>query len=207
MSEKSAEPVMDEPLPAHSPDEVRYYLMVTRCPSCGKGPWTIEEEHPEQGGLEIVRAHCHHCGHIKTFRFICEQAAGDENRAELINPTANPSSIIDLSQWLSLFYMLLESASSEKSPATARLQGYRAALCLDEALKFYTENELPQDSAFFSGQTLAIFREHPEKFARQKLRDMQSKLPSLSAMAERITQKPKSARKKWWPFGKRKKSD
>jgi hypothetical protein len=201
---------MDEPLPAHSPDELRYYLMVTRCPSCSKGPWTIEEEHPEQGGREIVRARCNHCGHTKTFRFICKRNAGDENdesRAELINPTANPSGIIDLSQWLSLFYMLIESASSEKSAAAARLQGYRAALCLEEALKFYAENELPPESAFFSEQTLAIFREHPEKFARQKLRDMQGKLPSLSTMAERITKKPKPARKKWWPFGKRKKND
>lgn len=195
---------MDEPLPAHSPGELRYYLMVTRCSSCSKGPWTIEEDRPEQGGREIVRAHCNHCGHVKTFRFICEQSDGDKNQAELINPTDNPSRIIDLSQWLSLFYMLLESASSEKSAVTARLLGYRSALCLDEAIKFYADDELPPTSAFFSEQTLAIFQEHPEKFARQKLRDMQGKLPSLSTMAERITQKPKSARKKLWPFGKRK---
>ena len=194
---------MDEPLRAHTFSEVRYYLMVTPCPTCGKGPWEIDSAEtpspPDQ--ITTVNAHCKHCGTQQSFTFICENEPQPANAdTDCINPTGAPSRIIDLGQWLSLFYLLVESAASEGSRPVARHSGYQAALCLTEALKFYRDDELPPESAFFSPATAAAFREHPEKFARQKLQDMRAKLPALNVMAHRIERDGRTKRRRWWRF-------
>ena len=196
---------MDQPLPAHTFDEARYYLMVTACGACGAGPWQIDSTDRLQSPETpvAVQAHCRRCGAKRTFRFLCQSdTQRTPHEAELINPTAQPSRIVDLAQWMSLFYMLVESTASEQDKAATRRTGYSAALCLAEALKFYGDDELPQERAFFTEKTLAAFREHPEKFARQKLRDMQAKLPALSQIAGRVARDERSIGKRWWQFWK-----
>ncbi|GAG20851.1 unnamed protein product, partial [marine sediment metagenome] len=120
-----------------------------------------------------------------------------------ISPTAEPSKIIDLAQWLSLFYMLAESAAEGDSPVATRRRGYQAALCLAEALKFYGDDQLPPASAFFTPATAEVFRQHPERFARQRLRDIQAKLPALSTMAGHVDRDEGAAKKRWWQFWRR----
>ena len=195
---------MEESLQAHTINEAHYYLMVTACLQCGKGPWVIEatDESPADG-TKTLRAKCKNCQVSREFKFAVQHAvpaSGPE--AEMINPGDEPSSIIDLGQWLSLFYLLVESAAKQPSRPEARRLGYRAALCLAEAMKFYSDNELPPEEAFSSPETARIFREHPENFARQKLRDMRAKLPMLGAMARRIAQDEKG-RRRWWQFWRR----
>lgn len=194
---------MDEPLRANTFNEVRYYLMVTPCRACGKGPWEIDSTEtpspPDQ--ITTVNAHCKHCRTQQSFTFACENEPQPANAdTDCINPTGAPSRIIDLGQWLSLFYLLVESAASEGSRPGARQSGYQAALCLTEALKFYRDDELPPESAFFSSATAAAFREHPEKFARQKLQDMRAKLPALNVMARHIERDGRTKRRGWWRF-------
>ncbi len=195
---------MDEPLCAHTLGEARYYLMVTPCEACGKGPWEVAGADPPQPGRQVtVSARCHNCGGQRTFVFRFDHplpSAGSE--AERINPTDSPSRIIDLGQWLSLFYMLVESAASASSPTGSRRDSYRAALCLAEALKFYGDEgeELPPAEAIVAPASLEAFHEHPEKFARQKLRDMQARLPALPAMAERIDRDEDAEDRPWWRF-------
>ena len=144
-----------------------------------------------------------HCGSEQTFRFLCEsdppESGPDQER---INPTDRPSRIVDLAQWLSLFYMLAESAASKRDKTATRQAGFAAALCLAEALKFYGDNELPPVSAFFGSNSMAAFHEHPANFARQKLRDMQARLPALNTMAEHIEKDRHARRKRWWQFWK-----
>ena len=198
---------MDEPLRAHTLTEGRYYLMVTACESCGKGPWAITstEASQEGGKLLTTRARCEQCGSERPFRFLCEGGESQVgSEVERINPTDEPSRIVDLGQWLSLFYMLTESAASDADKVSARRTGFRATLCLNEALKFYGDDELPEESAFFSERTLITFREHPEKFARQRLRDMRAKLPALPKMARSVRRDEQAAKKKtrWWAFWK-----
>ena len=196
---------MDEPLAAHSFNECRYYLMVTACDECGKGPWEMDSTDPSAPGAGpiAVQARCRHCQRNQRFDFLCEsEVPPGGGRDEQINLTDEHSRIIDLAQWLSLFYMLIESAASaEQKPATRRT-GFRAALCLAEALKFYTDDELPPESAFFTVKSLAAFHEHPEKFARQKLRDMHSKLPALPRMERSVGRDQRAGRKRWWRFWK-----
>ena len=196
---------MDEPLAAHSFNEGRYYLMVTACGECGKGPWAIDSTDPAPPGAGPVTAHarCRHCKRVQDFGFVCETGAPvDGGAGEQINPTDEPSRIIDLAQWLSLFHMLIESAASVDQKTATRRTGLRAALCLAEALKFYTDDELPGELAFFTEKSLAVFREHPEKFARQRLRDMQSKLPTRPRRERSVDRDERGQGKRWWEFWK-----
>lgn len=197
---------MTAPLKAHTLNEVRYYLMVRPCPACHKGPWVSDTQldHLRAGRPFSLKVRCQHCSHAEELLFVLEHdlwAKGPQS--QIINPTDRPSTLIDLAQWLSLFYMLLESSTAQGDAAASRRHSYQAALCLAEALKFYADNELPPQSAFFSPTGQAAFREHPENFARQRLRAMQEKLPALPAMARRIHRDDWVATKKWWQFWRR----
>ncbi len=197
---------MQEPLPAYTFNEARYYLMVTVCGDCGKGPWEIDQAQPlsADGGTVTIDTHCKNCGAKQQFRFACEhQLPSAIPAAECINPTNNPSRIVDLGQWLSLFYLLIESAVTESSKPSVRRFGYQAALCLAEALKFYSDDELPPQTAFFSEVTTATFQQHPENYARQKLCDMQAKLPALPKMASQLARDQHTLKHKWWEFWRR----
>lgn len=199
---------MDEPLQAHTLNEVKYYLMVTPCPACGKGPWISDATKPAETvpADTIVDAHCKQCRRRQAFAVTCEYSPPETGAgAEVISPDDEPSRIIDLGQWLSLFYMLIESAASQKDPVETRRIGFRAALCLAEGLKFYGDDELPPESAFFRPERLETYRKSPENFARQKLRDMQGKLPHLDVMARNVSrdERTRAASRKWWQFWRR----
>jgi hypothetical protein len=197
---------VDEPLQAHTLNEVRYYLMVTPCQACGKGPWEVLTPNGTAAAepVGLARARCRHCGAEREFRFRCDAPSPTHGvEAETINPTDEPSRIVDLGEWLSLFYLLIEAAASQESKPATRREGYRAALCLAEALKFYGDDELPPASAFFSERSAAAYRQHPESFARQRLRDMQAKLPKLDAMHRRLQREDRGGRRGWWRFWRR----
>ena len=195
---------MDKPLEAHSLNEIGYYLMVRPCHNCGKGPLVADDapQAPNADRSVLVEVRCTACDHTELLRFVCDHdvpaTGGSDSQA--INPTGSPSCIIDLGQWLSLFYLLVESAAAKPAAAEVRRVGYEAALCLVEALKFYGDDELPPESAFFLDQSREAYAAHPEKFARQKLRDMRSKLPALPVMAKRVGRDHQAGRKKWWQF-------
>jgi hypothetical protein len=195
---------MEQPLQAYTVNEAHYYLMVTACRECGKGPWLIEEtkQQAQASDTVTISAKCKNCHARSDFMFTCQHAVPASGaEAEIVNPGDEPSRIIDLGQWLSLFYLLVESASKAPSRPETRRLGYRAALCLAEAMKFYSDNELPGEEAFFSPLTARAFREHPESFARQRLRTMQAKLPMLGAMARRVVHDQQTRR--WWQFWRR----
>ena len=178
--------------------------MVTACGECDKGPWEIEEtgQTHTPGEVNVVRAKCRHCAAERDFAFTSDAVLPTRGaQAETINSGNQPSRIIDLGQWLSLFYLLVESAAAAASKPATRRDGYRAAMCLAEALRFYgDDDELPPASALFTKRSAAAFHEHPENFTRQKLRDMQAKLPSTQAMHRNINRDEDSARRRWWQF-------
>ena len=68
-----------------------------------------------------------------------------------INPTDEPSEIIDVAGWVTIFSLIAKSAADESDKIESRKLGYEAAQCLEEAIKFYEEgNDLPPENAFFS---------------------------------------------------------
>jgi hypothetical protein len=191
-----------EASPAWTVNEIRCFFLVSSCQACGKGPLIADlpSASSYQGPLTVTAA-CRNCQASRDYHFVVQQAlpAGPP-QSELINPSDEPSRLVDLAQWLGLFYMLLASADRQEQGPMVRRVGHQAALCLAEALKFYTGDELPPASAFFHPASATAFGEHPEKFTRQRLRDMQAKLPSLSAMHDRLQKDQVKHRSKWWQF-------
>lgn len=120
-----------------------------------------------------------------------------------INTSNAPSRLIDVGQWLVLFRVLLESAGSETDRRRARLLGFEAAQCLEEALKFYgPDNDLPPESACFSEGSLQRLRHHPQLFARSRLVNLRAKLPSPSVMERSVLKDRKAVvpPRPWWKF-------
>ena len=115
----------------------------------------------------------------------------------VVNPTDEPSRILDVGQWIMLSRMLLEAGSKEAEKGRARRLGIEAAQCLEEALKFYDEldNDLPPPEALFDDASRERFRDAPEQFSRRRLIELRSKLPTTLA-----TPSSPSAPKKrpWW---------
>ncbi|MBI1827521.1 MAG: hypothetical protein HYR83_14190 [Planctomycetes bacterium] len=63
----------------------------------------------------------------------------------------------------------------------SRRLAMEAATCLNEALRFYDdENDLPSAGAFFTDDSRARFREHPQLFSRQRLLNLRAQLPTPS---------------------------
>ncbi|MFP4054185.1 MAG: hypothetical protein ACLFV7_10025 [Phycisphaerae bacterium] len=195
----------DEPLHAHTLNEAMYYLTVTPCHACGKGPLVPAQRHPdyEPDDPFAVEGVCSQCGAKKSFRFVCDRSpARAWPESEYINPTDEPSRMIGLAQWLSLFYTLIEHATAQ-GPVASRRTGLHAALCLEEAMKFYDpDDELPDESAFLTEKGRQAFHDQPEKFAQTRLRGMRDKLPSLDSMTRRVAKDIAPPRKRWWEFWK-----
>jgi hypothetical protein len=201
-----------DPLRAHTWAEAHLYLMVTPCPACSRGPWEILSE-PDRPDRRTLLVRCLACGARKEFTFECPppveaQPVPEEAQdapLERINPSVEPSRIIDVGQWLGLFYHLIEKADKAPAPAATRRLTFQAAQCLEEALKFYApDEELPGNSGFFTQASRDAFAKAPEKFARQRLRDLRSKLPEMRVMLRRLTRDGRGpGRKPWWQFWRR----
>jgi hypothetical protein len=120
-------------------------------------------------------------------------------QAAVVNPTDEPSRILDVGQWIVLFRMITERAAREIDKIQARHLGIEAAQCLEEALKFYddVDNDLPPQEALFTEASRTRFRKAPEQFSRRRLIDLRAKLPSGSAMRASLSAK----KKRWWNRG------
>lgn len=196
-----------QPLPVSTPAEVDYYFMTAPCPNCEQGPWSVER--PSQVSPTDrragVRATCKHCGHVEQFTFLVRNDPAEAvGGVEKINPDDDPSEVIDLAQWVALFRRFVERAAEEQSKAETRKLGYQAALCLAEALKFYSVgDEFPDDSAFFHETSREAYKRNPAMFARQQLLDLQGKLPSLEVIESNLTRDQKRGGRRWWQFWKK----
>ncbi len=191
---------------AHSLAEVYLYLMVTPCPNCGRGPLRGWDAVAGAGGGAVltVEALCPSCQHEKrlTFALPAEQLAAaraaPSQQPMVINAAGEPSRIIDVGGWVTLFRLITESAAKATDKMEARLLGYEAAQCLDEALKFYEDdNDVPPEGAFFGEDSRRRYGEHPELLARSRLIGLRAKLPTLDAM-QRSLRAARRGRKPWW---------
>lgn len=197
----------DRPLRAHSLAELYLYLMVTPCPNCGRGPLAGDPAKSAAGGPVgrlSVASICKSCKHAFDLEFdlptdaVSQADVSSPAANAIINPTSEPSAIIDVAGWITLFRTITQAAADTADKAKARHLGSEAAQCIEEALKFYdTDNDLPPPAAFFSESSRQLLRDHPHRFARSRLVDMRSKLPTLDAM-ERSLAAGDKARQPWW---------
>lgn len=121
-----------------------------------------------------LTAYCASCQAPLTERFEIDSRALDE-----LNPSAAPSRILDVTDWVSLHSALLELAERQGRAERRRSLKIEAADCLREALKFYADddNDLPPASACFSPEARDRVRDFPREYSRQRLRDLLAKLP------------------------------
>ncbi len=183
----------DARLVAHSITEARLYLMVTPCPSCSTGPLRMSQAQTtegEAGGSELtIDAGCGRCETAVSFTFLLPPGVGAGVGADAdavapqINNTDQPSRIIDVAHWLTLFRMGAEEAGRESDKTQARELWIEVGQYLAEALKFYDDpdSDLPSEEAFFSDTSRTRLRENPEQFSRQRLINLRAKLPFPSA--------------------------
>ena len=213
-----------EPLHAHSPTEVQLYLMATQCEKCGRGPLRSDARPPLPTSRRFsLTVRCGACDEAHRFTFTLPEDAPAHDRDDLypvINRTNSTSEILDVGQWLVLFRIILEAAGKEKDKIEARRLGYEAAQCLEEAIKFYEDDDLPPEGALRCESTRQRRREQPQQFSKQHLLDMQAKLPktspmqrqgvtgSLPASGHGRTSRPRHPRREsagnrpWWKFWK-----
>ncbi|MEK7731915.1 MAG: hypothetical protein AAB363_08670 [Planctomycetota bacterium] len=175
----------DAPLVAHSLAEIYLYILATPCGSCGRGPLRGGEAEPyadPAAGMTVgVAATCGSCQSVTRWKFKLPgpPQAVSADQAPVVNSTNEPSRMLDVAQWLTLFRMMTEAAGKELNKPAARRLALEAAQCLDEALKFFEEdNDLPAKDAFFHDGSRERFRDHPEQFSRQRLLHLRSKLPT-----------------------------
>ena len=190
-----------KPLSAHSILEAHLYVMLQVCPECDAGPLEVADNNTEEHHIDdIIRLDCAcpECSEKTVYRFRIDSRWAAASEPPLINPTDEPSKLIDIAQWLTLYHILIARSKEASDRTASRGEAYQAALCIAEALKFYEpDNDLPPASAFFSDLAREQARSHPAFFARDKLLSMQTGLPDLRATKAVTSSKPA---RKWWKF-------
>ena len=187
-------------LRAHSLPEAYLYLRVVRCASCGRGPLIgadpLNEDDP--AGTVTIETECAACHADTTMSFerLNHSAVDNDDR---INPGEEPSRIIDVAQWITLSRVLISSAEEEPDKIRRRHLNLGAGQCLEEALKFYDDdNDLPPAEAFFSDETRRRLRESPAGFSRQRLIDARANLPYPTAGSQGASVGQTNPEYCWW---------
>ncbi len=190
-----------KPLPAHSIFEAKLHLMVQPCEACDSGPLQVTDETIEEAHIDsivCVTSRCTSCGGSVGTRFRIDSRWVELRDPPVVNPTAEPSTLIDVVQWLTLYHMLLNHSRESADRIAGRRLAFEAGLCITEALRFYdSDNELPPASAFFSDHSRDQARAHPAHFTRERLLGLRTGLPHLRSTA--AGSRSASARK-WWKF-------
>lgn len=187
-----------QPAPVRSFAEAYLYAMVAPCPVCA-GALNYEEAwfgYDPAGRSLRLEAVCQTCE--APYERVFDAAGLDaaeldrfndgrlnppwSNSPATITPSSGASEIIDVAGWLTLFTLIGELARvagdrpldlNPPDRATIRRMRLVAGACLDEALKFFEDdNDLPPDDAFFSDASRRQFWERPELFTRQYIADL-----------------------------------
>ena len=195
----------DAPLITHSLAEAYLYFQATPCPTCGKGP--LQGSDPQslrtrgEDVLVTIDATCRSCrGTAKTTFQVPETRMSDEEEADVINNTEEASRILDVAQWITLSFVINESAARETDRVRARQLGLGASQCLEEALKFYddADNDLPPPEALFHDSSRRRLRDHPEEFSKRRLINRRAKLPRMSAVRPHPSPVKSRPELRWW---------
>jgi endogenous inhibitor of DNA gyrase (YacG/DUF329 family) len=170
----------DRDLLAHSLAEAYLYLMVTACPTCGKGPLVSSEARVLSQETRLrtaaISASCRACHAPSEWRFQILHATGGGGQ---LNPSPQPSRLIDLGQWITLSRIITEAAGRSEDRIQARGFRIQASECLDEALKFFEQDDSrPPATAFFTSESTERFLAHPEQFERSKVLELRDRLPT-----------------------------
>ncbi|MCZ6698312.1 MAG: hypothetical protein O7D94_05205 [Planctomycetota bacterium] len=189
----------------HSVAEAYLVLMVRRCEVCDRGPLEaradLTKARSGDGQWELP-TNCPTCGNDEVLEFrIAPEPTPEQAATNWVNPTQERSRAIDLLGWLTLFRSILEASKKETDKSEIRKLAIECAQCLDEALKFYEpDNELPNQNAFFSEESLTRFRDLPQQFTRSRWLHERSKLP---VVVFRTPKSENAGSRRWWQLWRR----
>ena len=185
----------DGSLHAHSVAEAYLYVSLTYCPACMRRPVRVAADLTRAADGWVLPVNCAGCGRTSDLRF---EMASPQPGSNDINPSGEPSRLIDVAGWLALFRVIADSANQQADKAEARALALEAAQCLDEALRFYGPDDLiAPPSAFFAENSRDRARKHPEQFQRARLLELRLKLPVATRDLPGWNQPRK---KPWWKF-------
>ncbi|UCD29637.1 MAG: hypothetical protein JSV03_03920 [Planctomycetota bacterium] len=200
-------------LPVHSLIEAGLYLRVRPCAACGDGPLVADDvgiNHDADRHILAVPTVCRACNQQAEFAFDTAGIELHESPVVFlsniapgapINHTDEPSRIIDVADWLTLYSIIETEARTVADRMESRQLHISAARCIDEALKFFdADNDLPPGDALFTDRSRDQFHRCPERFTRQNLIDLRNKLPVKRWPRIDLTsdeQSPSPA-KRWW---------
>ena len=179
-------------LTSRSVQEQALYLLVIPCGKCQAGP--LEEISRRQsdgaaGKADVLETRCCSCGQEATLHFL---------RQTKVRATAQ-STLIDVTEWLSLCHHFLDLGQTESDEEQAQQQIKLARYCLGEALKFYPkDSDLPDASAFFGRLGDKRFKEHPAAFLKTKLLELRRQLPALALEPSKSEPTEVRKKRKWW---------
>lgn len=193
----------------HSLAELHLYAALSRCRACSAQGLVVDAAvvtlTKERRALEAVAA-CGRCAAEVVLGFSTLTGASDcldptaaQRLPWIINPSGEPSELIDAAQWLILHRMAVETAARMPERDLARAILLEAGQCLAESLRFYPEDsDVPAESAFFTAESLQRFRDHPQLFARQRLIELAGVLPSSGVEPPVVVRVNRPAGTKWW---------
>ena len=127
-----------------------------------------------------MTAVCPSCNERREFDFSVDPPpTRQQATSKILNPTDQASRAIDLLGWLTLFRTILNASQQAADKSMMRQLAQEAAGCLDEAMKFYRDDEeLPPPDAFFTPASRRRFESRPQYFARSEWRERRLKLPA-----------------------------
>src|SRR5437588_12254739 len=92
-------------LQAHSVAEAYLFVSLTYCPECRRRPVRAAGELTAGSSEWVLPISCAGCGRKSDLRFSIEPAPTKDISVQ-INPTAEPSNLIDPAGWLALFRVI-----------------------------------------------------------------------------------------------------
>ena len=190
----TAPEMTDAALAAHSLAEAYVYLAASPCVQCGRGPVIGTDTRTLHDQNVRLDSTCSSCGFESSNAFLLDpQPTHDADETEL-NGANEPSRIIDVGQWMTLYQVIMDATESRTDKVFVRELKLHAAQCIAEALKFYDDpdSDLPPPEACFHESTRRRFRDAPQQFAKDRLTQLRAALP-VPIRSSEARQPPASA--------------
>lgn len=140
-------------LKAHSPRELNLFIATRSCVCGGETEMAVQGIFVVNGSLEERRlVKCRKCGKKVVFSF--RVTAGADTPWKAVNPTAEPSELLDVTQWaIYVYYYMEQFAAADRRHDEPKQYEALSEISkgLHEILKFYPDGEAdPPSAALFS---------------------------------------------------------
>ncbi|HOX39542.1 MAG TPA: hypothetical protein PL033_16285 [Candidatus Brocadiia bacterium] len=169
----------EKPFRVHSIAEENLFVILHPCVCGGQRIKKSQELVEENDKLcDEVTLQCGQCGETSKMLFDVSGIVGRIPQFDSINPTSDPSEVIDVVQWLDLAAFHFSTLQDNLSKMEDQEKSYFSAIALqsvDEALKFYPPNgRFPLPFSPFSEEGRQLIKEKKDFFAREAVDELRA---------------------------------